>query len=258
MWATRCYAESKCHERNTFLTLTYDEQHYPCHGSLNYAHFQLFLKRLRDFNKRKDGEPFRFFMCGEYGENLGRPHYHALLFGFDFVDKRKCNSLYARDALYESEDLNRLWGKGRCTIGEVNYATARYVAAYTLKLHRNMDADDPWYKRVVPETGEIIQLKPEFAQMSLKPGIGLRWLEKYWHEIYTTGNNAVIVNGTKHKVPRYFDEKFRLMEPFLMEDMDYQRVKEAEKYLADSTEERLAIREACAYQKLGFEEEKKR
>lgn len=88
-WAVRCYAESKMHKANTFVTFTYDDDHLPV-GGLKYRDFQLMLKRLRE----KLG-PFRFFMCGEYGEQFRRPHYHALFFGLDFPDKLKCNSVYS-------------------------------------------------------------------------------------------------------------------------------------------------------------------
>ena len=46
-WAVRCYCESKMHQDNIFLTLTYDDEHLPSDGSLNYRHYQLFMKRLR-------------------------------------------------------------------------------------------------------------------------------------------------------------------------------------------------------------------
>ena len=45
---------------------------------------QRFMKRLR----MKIGVPVRYLLCGEYGEKRGRPHFHILLFGYAFPDRR--------------------------------------------------------------------------------------------------------------------------------------------------------------------------
>ena len=74
VWAARCVHEAQMHESNCFITLTYMDN--PV--SLDYRDFQLFMKRLRS----KSGKRVRFFMCGEYGENNSRPHFHAILFGY--------------------------------------------------------------------------------------------------------------------------------------------------------------------------------
>lgn len=248
MWAVRCYAESKCHEKNCFITLTYDEEHYPQYGSLNYRHFQLFMYRMR----RKFG-PMRFFMCGEYGEELSRPHFHALLFGFDFADKYKCNSVYARDTVYRSESLEKLWPNGFSTIGSVTFESARYCAAYICKKH----SDNTKYERVVPETGEIVQLEKEFAHMSLKPGIGAKWLEKYWRDIYSTGNKGLAINGRFHRPPVYFDSRMAdSIDGLAYEEYRLSRELEAQKYALDNTPDRLVVREKVALAKERFNKER--
>lgn len=255
-WAIRCLAESKCHEDNVFVTLTYEDL--PMHGSLNYSHFQQFMRRLRHWGKQNGYKNIRFFMCGEYGENLARPHYHALLFGVRFPDAVKSNSVYSRTDVFSSEILSKLWGKGFCTIGEVNYATAQYVASYVLKRHTVTSDSDDHYRRVDVHTGELIELKPEFAQMSLKPGIGLAWLETYWRDLYTTGHNAVIVNGTKKRIPRYYSEKMRELQPIFMESYDWEQERRALENWEDNTPERLAVKEAVTRAALKFTEERKR
>ena len=78
-WAVRCMHEASLYENNCFITLTYNEDHIPSDGSLKKDHFQKFMKRLR----KKFGAGIRFFHCGEYGAELSRPHYHAILFNFD-------------------------------------------------------------------------------------------------------------------------------------------------------------------------------
>ena len=77
------------HEDNCFITLTYDDENIPWDGSLNKQHFQAFMKRLRWHNKEKK---IRYFHVGEYGEQLSRPHYHALIFNHDFDDKETVDS----------------------------------------------------------------------------------------------------------------------------------------------------------------------
>lgn len=248
-WAVRCVAESKMHEVNSFVTLTYDDAHMPQNGSLNYRDFQLFMKRLR----RKVG-PVRFFMCGEYGAELMRPHYHALFFGLNFgADRVKCNSLRSSADIYRSETLEQLWPYGFSSIGDVTYASARYCATYTVKKITGQRAVDH-YSRVVPSTGEIVQLEPEFGRMSLKPGIGESWLRKYWRDLYDV-HDAFIIEGRKVKVPRYFDLKMDSIAPVLMDSVEYARYLKCK--IEDNTAARLAAREKVAIAKANFEIEKR-
>lgn len=253
-WAVRCYAESKMHAKNCFITLTYDDANLPQYGSLCYNDFQLFMKRLR---KKRNAEKIRYFVAGEYGEQLERPHFHALLFGVDFDDDSvPLSSVRSIGGLKQSAELSRLWGKGLCSIGEVTYASARYCAAYVLKKHRVMSPDDVYYKRVCATTGEIVDLEPEFARMSLKPGLGATWLEKYWRDIYTSGANAMIVNGSRKIVPGYFSEIMRLKEPMFMESWDWDRERRALEAWEDNTPERLEVKEACKKAELNFNKER--
>ena len=83
-WAVRCVAHADMFLNNSFITLTYQDSKLPVNGSLDYTHWVKFMKRLR----KKFGR-VRYYMCGEYGETFGRPHYHACLFNFDFSDTPK-------------------------------------------------------------------------------------------------------------------------------------------------------------------------
>jgi len=245
-WAFRCYAESKLHERNAFVTLTYDDASLPRFGSLQYSDIQLFHKRMRE----KLG-PFRFFLCGEYGENTSRAHYHALYFGLSFPDAIKSNSLYSKHDIYTSEILSGLWGKGNCSIGEVTFESARYCAVYTTKKVTGDRADDH-YARVCPVTGEIGKIEPEFGRMSLKPGIGYNWLVKYAPEVLTHG--AVHVGSRKQAIPRFYMDKLAA----LNED-DFQSMKlrlEAAVNYENNTRDRLEVRAEVAAAKQRFNKER--
>lgn len=68
-WAMRCMHEASLYDENCFVTLTYDDAHLKS-TSLEYADFQLFMKRLR---KKFADRLIRFYMCGEYGEAFSRP-----------------------------------------------------------------------------------------------------------------------------------------------------------------------------------------
>lgn len=248
-WAVRCYAESKLHANNMFITLTYDEANLPSLGGLQYRDFQLFAKRMR----ARCG-PFRFFMCGEYGEEGLRPHYHALVFGYRFADAVKSNSIYSAFDLYESATLSDLWGKGICSFGEITYSSARYCAVYATKKVTG-DAASDHYFRVDSRTGECGNVAPEFARMSLKPGIGLEWLRKYWKDVYIRGHNSVIVDGVQKRIPEYFDKKLMEMFPDVVDAHKFSQYKEAVNRAQDNTRDRLLVREKCAQARVNRYEE---
>ena len=120
-WGLRCHHESKLHKQNCCLTLTYDNDHFPKTGSVSRSDIQLFLKRLR---KHIAPVKIRFFATGEYGPTNKRPHYHILIFGYDFPDKK---FLYNKNdrPYYKSETLNKLWGLSTInTIGDMSLPAA--------------------------------------------------------------------------------------------------------------------------------------
>ncbi|AXL14599.1 replication initiator protein [Microviridae sp.] len=207
-WATRCYHESKLHEENSFLTLTYAPEHLPEDHSISKREVQLFLKKLR---KQLQPKKIRFFACGEYGESedqgvikLERPHYHLLIFGHEWTDKKFWDHKDGND-IFVSENLTNLWGKGHCTIGEVNYKTAAYCARYIMKKIGGDEAFDH-YQRLDEETGEIQLLEPEFTLQSRRPGIGEPWYQKYKADL---NKGFITIDGSKSAIPKYY---VRLME----------------------------------------------
>ena len=211
MWATRCVHEAKSHEKNCFLTLTYNNNFLPENGSLVKEDLQKFWKRLR----KMTGKKIRYFACGEYGSQLHRPHYHAIVFGFDFDDKYLFSVNHGQP-LYRSPSLEKLWPFGYSTIGNVTFESCAYVARYVLKKRTGEEAQD-WYKDKVPE----------FVVMSRRHGIGYEWLKKYASDVY---NQDVCLTrlGTSGKImklrpPRYYDSIFDIMEPELMAELKARR-----------------------------------
>jgi len=198
-WAIRCMHEASLHEYNCFITLTYHPDFLPKGGTLVKKHFQDFMKRFR----KKIEVPIKFYQCGEYGEKYRRPHYHACIFGYDFPDKFRVEDSKSGEKQYDSETLNSLWGFGRTRIGEVNFDSAGYVARYITKKIKGKDAEEH-YKSVDQETGEIIDLVPEYTTMSRggRSGKGLAadWYDRYSSDVYPS--DSVVVKGKEVRPPQ--------------------------------------------------------
>lgn len=240
MWAIRCVHESKCHDVNSFVTLTYDDEHLSS-PSLEYRDFQLFVKRMRFAS----GGGIRFFACGEYGEENQRPHFHAILFGKTFAAREKIGK-----SLYRSPELDKLWPHGHSSFGDVTFQSAAYVARYTIKKVSGPLADEH-YKRVHLSTGEIVSVRPEFGRMSLRPGIGKPWFDKYWKDVYKA-RDACIVDGKEYPAPRYYDQLLAKYEPILTSDKEFDRYINSQNFKDDCTPERLAVREVVTKARLDF------
>lgn len=245
-WAVRCMHESQLHEHNSFVTLTYDDAH--LHSiSLEYRDFQLFMKRLR-----KSKGSVRFYMCGEYGDDFGRPHFHACLFGCFFADREHFRRMPSGSSIYTSKELSELWPYGFSSIGDVTFESAAYVARYVMKKITGSDSDGH-YEAVDGNTGEIVQRTPEFNRMSLKPGIGADWFLRYNREVYGPElRDYVVVRGVKCKPPRYYDRLLEKYDGLSREELAYRRGLRADSVADDSTPARLLVREAVAKARLSF------
>lgn len=235
-WAVRCMHEASLHEDNCFITLTYDDAHLPSDGSLVKSDFQKFCKRLR----KKVG-PFRFFHCGEYGENFSRPHYHACIFGFDFPD-RKVFKESAGSVIYTSALLEDVWSRGFCTVGNLTFESAAYVARYVLKKVNGDEADEHYMR--VDQYGEIHRVEPEYVTMSRRPGIGKGWFERWSNEVYPC--DEVVSRGFPARPPRYYDNLMVEIDPAVMEAVKAERKLRIADVAHDCTEARLRVREKCA------------
>ena len=186
------------HEDNTYLTLTYHPDHLPPGQTLDHNHFQKFIRALR----KSTGKKIRFYMCGEYGEKKGRPHYHALLFGYKFPDTYLWRSSRGNQ-IYRSPTLEKVWTLGNSEIGEVTFKSAAYVARYIMKKQYGDQAKEQ-LTHVDLDTGEILEpRKPEYTRMSLKPGIGFTWYQKYYKDVFP--NDTIVLTGGKEMpTPKYY------------------------------------------------------
>lgn len=190
------------HERNSFVTLTFDDANLPLNGSISKRDLQLFLKRLR---KGTSGA-VRFFGVGEYGEESGRPHYHCLLFGRDFDDRRLFTTRNGV-SVFTSEELAGFWKFGHSTVGDLTFQSAAYCARYVLKKITGDPANEH-YKYTDKETGEVFDREPEFALMSnggrnRTGGIGAGWFNAYRNDVFP--DDFVVMKGRRVKTPAYYD-----------------------------------------------------
>lgn len=235
-WAVRCMHESQLHEENSFITLTFDDKHLDPDGSLQKVDFQKFMKRLRKNSNQK----IRYFHCGEYGERNQRPHHHAILFGIDFPDKQLFSGTDAEHLLYTSEFLTNTWGMGLCTIGAVTFDSAAYVARYIMKKQTG--------EQGVKEYEEKNRIPP-YVTMSRKPGIAYDFYNKFREDFYPD-DYVTIRRDLKCLPPKFYDLKLENDCPNTFKEVKRKRIADAKKRSADSTPDRLRVREAIKIKKL--------
>lgn len=188
-WAIRCICEAKMHDHAMFVTLTYNDENIPVsengHKTLVKKHLQDFLKRLRKAINVK----IKYFACGEYGTKYSRPHYHLLIFGYQFTDLIVYNS---GANLYRSSLLEKLWKFGFSTVGSVSYDSCLYVSRYIMK--KQYGSNEVLYD----------DREKEFITMSLKTAIGREYFDKYAKDIKSL-DRVIISDRISCRPPRYFD-----------------------------------------------------
>lgn len=147
--------EAMQHEKSAFVTLTYNDEHLPSDGSLSPETLQLWLKRFR---RAIAPVQVRYFAVGEYGDKTQRPHYHLALFGYPWcTGGRRING---ECQCLPCSVVRETWGFGHVLVGELSVRSAQYITGYVAK------------KFTRPDDPRLQGRKPEFARMSLKPGIG--------------------------------------------------------------------------------------
>jgi len=155
-----------------FLTLTYDYFNIPMNKgkfTLRKKDYQDWLKRLR---KALPNREFKYVICGEYGTNNNRPHYHIILIGADLND---------------AKEIRDTWGKGLIHFGQAEPASIAYTFKYSVK-----GAIKPTHHS---------QQKP-FVSMS--KGIGERWAFEIKYVKYTgiDKNNKPFTRYRKIRTPK--------------------------------------------------------
>lgn len=176
--------EQALHGDSCFATLTYKD----APAELIPDDMQGFLKRARYHFKL----PIRYYGVGEYGDKGGRPHFHLALFGVPVI---------------AHEIVEKAWGLGFVHLGDLTKDSASYIAGYVTK--KMTKADDP----------RLEGRHPEFARMSLRPGIGAGFVKHIAAAIAPSGDLTTIYNqgdvpaevriGRKYPIGRYLRGKLR-------------------------------------------------
>jgi len=195
-WSFRISREFKVAKSAYFVTLTYNEENVPIADVdigdgevtqyfplpvLNKRDVQLFLKRLRKYHTDKERlspihakmPQIKYYLCGEYGTNTYRPHYHLIIFN---INKDTANK------------IPDLWGLGHTHSGDVNDATINYTTKYM----------------ITKEEFTFKEHKP-FSLMS--KGLGKSYVE--FNRKRHKANKEIFVrqNGYPKPMPRYFKDK---------------------------------------------------
>lgn len=165
LWCHRILLETLEKSDNAFVTLTYSDGQLPkVSGSdlstLCPKHLSDWLKRLRS---RVKPVSLRYFAVGEYGDVTQRPHYHLALFGLpgcSFGMTRVKRLLTSKSCCASCDVVAETWGLGNVYVGELNEKSAQYISGYVVK------------KMTAKDDLRLDGRYPEFARMSLKPGIG--------------------------------------------------------------------------------------
>lgn len=161
--------ESVKHVGSCFVTLTYNQESMPGGATLVRKDVQDWLKRFR---QALWPDRIRYYLVGEYGDVSCRPHYHAAVFGVD--------SVRAGGAEGVSGVVGDTWKKGHSFVGELTPESAGYIAGYvTKKLTKKDDA-------------RLNGRFPEFARMSLRPGIGAGAMEDFGRVLRSGWGRGII------------------------------------------------------------------
>lgn len=247
-WSFRLMQEDKKSDSSFFLTLTYDTDHVPLtdrgYMGLSKRDVQLFFKKLRKAHSKSEpnGQPIKYYACGEYGGKTYRPHYHAIIFNIKLelmFDKQARILLHMSQYDGQSQVTCKQWDKGLVTVGMVSHASVGYTLKYMCKekripLHRNDDR------------------LPEFPLMSKK--LGANYIDAAmikWHKADLLNRMYINIDGGKKAaMPRYYknkiytDDERSIIAGFQKGKIEMETIKSISEYTGNSSyawEKRQAV-----------------
>lgn len=149
--------------------------------------------------------------------------------------------------VFRSAQLDRLWGFGFTSVGDVNFGSAAYVARYHVKKVGSVVSDTGY---LVESTGEV--LAPEYVTMSrgsgeddpdprFRGGIGRGWFDKFHSDVYP--RDSRVIKGLDTKPCKFYDSLYESLNPAGFREVKLERLVAASALRDDNTEERLRVKE---------------
>lgn len=248
-----------------FLTLTVSDMFYQDAfpgGSLCHTYFQKFIKRLRrHLEYRGFTGKIKYLVCGEYGHEEGRAHYHCILFGFKPNDLKYAGMSKKKCKCFKSEMLQRLWSKPRPTkkeleefnndpnyegmrkkldpsgildyipfgyldVGEVNENTAPYMAKYLAKFSE-IDSSEFTVNGVVVRKPYLVYPKKI---------LGLDFFLENYRQILINGF-VYTSEGQKVGIPRSYLAYAEKSDDILMQELYLEYKRRMEDYILECNRE---------------------
>lgn len=171
-----------------------------------------FFKRLRRYQERgpytmqhyanglRNSDKIKYFACGEYGEQRGRPHYHAIIFNTS------------------EKAIEEAWRMGQTHVVKATEETIAYTMKY---MDKRLGAKQDWRK------------VEEFHTMS--EGLGEAWIDRnrQWYErnidiIYCKSEKGFLVPMPKWYRLKLFNEEQRKEQIKLigerLDEVKYERI----------------------------------
>jgi hypothetical protein len=139
-----------------------------------------------------------YMVTGEYGDKRKRPHWHAILFNYYPSDAKYKYTTDHGERVFDSDEVQSIWGKGIAEFGSVTMESAGYVARYAAKkLVHGKDQEHNYHP---------------IHRTSCKRAIGRTWIEKNWRHTFENGY-ILTKEGIKLSIPRYYTDWFKENKP---------------------------------------------
>ena len=281
-WMVRIMHEAAQHDHNMFITVTYDDEHLPTTHEESVRNYQLFMKKLRF---KYPGKKISFYHTAENGEENERHHHHAIIFNFEFPDKK-----FSRYSEHVDKSANSVgWVKPTKDMpepGKVIYRPLTNISSLSPDkaqshapgaIYTSEQFTKLWANGICEFGGVTIQsaaycsryimtkvngddAEEHYERVDTETGELYSLIPEYstmsrnpgigkaWYDKYkneTYVHDSIIINGREVLPPKYYDRLIEEEMPDLIKAVKARRQANIKKQKANNTPERLLTREIC-------------